>query len=140
MFLHERGNFVRILIGNQPSGKFRKRLRWNQSFRALANVTAPDAVKFEGRAGPKLFDNRKPFFANVTRSANGFFEILLFPRQRIQGFALRGGKLRNAIVKTGNGDAKILVMQFSKQFAEDSERIRNSAAIYSGMQIARRAG
>src|ERR1700736_4324608 len=138
MFLHERCNFTRFLIGNQARRKFREGLRWNHGFCAFAGVATPDAVEFESRAGPKLFHNRKTFFANITRSANGLFEIFLFPRQRIEGFALRGGKLGNAIVKTGNGDSKILVMQFRKQFGENRERIRNSATIHARMQIARR--
>ena len=46
----------------------------------------------------------------------------------------------DVVVKTGNRDAEILVVQPGKQLTEDGERVGNGSAKNAGVQILRRAG
>ncbi len=128
-----------ILVGHEPGGKFGVGLGGNHGLGAFADVAAPNAVEFKGGTGPKLFDDGESLFANIARGSNRFFKIFFLPRQRLEGFALRVAKLGHVIVKAGDGNAEILVVQFGKELGQDGERIGDGAAVDAGVQIAGRS-
>jgi len=44
------------------------------------------------------------------------------------------------VIETGDSDAEILVMEPGEKFGENRERVRHSAAVDAGVQVALRAG
>ncbi len=103
-------------------------------------VAAPDPVEFERRANPQLLDGCESFFADVSRRADGFFEIFHFPGECIECFAFGGRDFGDVIVEPGDEHTEILVVQLPEEFGEDSERIWNGAAVHARMEIALGAG
>src|SRR5712692_5871962 len=140
VLFHELGDFLRILVGDQARGKFCVGLRRNHGLGAFAGVAAPNAVELECGARPKLFDDGKTFLAHVTRSSNRSLKIFSLPRQVILCFASATADLGDIVVKAGDGDAKIFVVQLGKKLGQNRERIGNRAAVDPGVQIARGAG
>src|SRR4029077_1402453 len=96
----------------EPGGKFGVGVGGNHGLGAFADVAAPNAVELERGTRPELLDDGEPLFAHVAGSSNRFFKILFLPRQSLEGFALGAAELGHVIVKAGNGDAEILVVQF----------------------------
>src|SRR5260370_18888483 len=117
-----------MLVGNETRRELSKGLRWNDGLGAFAVITAPEAVQFERRAGPKPFDGGEIFLADIARSADSFFEILFLPRERVEGFALGIRNFCNLVIKPRPGDAEILVVNLRAQLRPDGERLWDPAA------------
>src|SRR3984893_2393153 len=114
VFFNKLGDFLRILMGNEARRKLRINFGSDHRLRAFALIAAPNAVEFERRTRPQTLHDGEAFFAIIGGSADGAFEIFLFPRQGIESFAFRGSEFAHAVIKTGNGDAKILVVQLGE--------------------------
>src|SRR6266849_744703 len=140
VFFHELGDFLRLLVGDQARGKFRVSPRGDHGLGAFAGVAAPNAVELECGARPKLFDDGKTFLAHVARSSNRCLKIFSLPRQGIERFAFSAADLGDIVVKAGDGDAKIFVVQLGKKLGQNRERIGDRATVDPGVQIARGAG
>src|SRR3989449_8489101 len=134
------GDLVRVLARHQARGEFGVGLCGNDGFRTVSRVSAPDSVELARRARPQPLDNGGAFFPAITGRADGLAKLLLLPGKRIERLALGPGELGDVVVKTGNRDAEILVVQPGKQLTEDGERVGNGSAKNAGVQILRRAG
>ena len=80
------------------------------------------------------------FFAAQRRRAHRLAKFFFFPRQRIERFAFLARKRGHVVVKARNGHAEILVVQLGDRLRQNGDRIRNSAAENSRVQILRRPG
>ncbi len=105
---------MRILIGNQARRKFGIGLGRDYGFGAFALIATPHTIYFQRGPRPQALDDGITFFAVVCGGADSALEIFLFPRQGVQRFAFWCGDFDDAVVKTGNGHAEILVVQFGE--------------------------
>src|SRR5208283_1487713 len=99
---------------NQTSVEFCECLTGNYGLRSLPLITTPNPVQFERRANPQSLDGRESLFTEITGRADSSLEILNFPRQFFECFALGRKHRIHIIVKAGNRNPKILVMQLGK--------------------------
>src|SRR5260370_1129040 len=81
VLLDKLGDFLRILVGHQPGGKFGVGLGGNHGLGAFAGVAAPNAVELERGARPKLLHDGESSFAHVSGSTDRFLKIFFLPGQ-----------------------------------------------------------
>src|SRR5262249_46620329 len=133
-------DLLRVLVWNEPRGKFCERFGWNYGFGAFASVTTPNAVQLKRRTNPKLFDDGKTLFAAITRCADGGLKRFFAPWQRVECFALGFREFGYIVIETGDSNVKVLVVQLGEKFGEDSQWIWDCTAIDPRMQVALRTG
>src|SRR5580658_222366 len=138
--LDEFRDFRGVLIRHEPRGKFRIRLGRNYGLGSFALVAAPNAVQLESGANPEPLDDGVALLAAEGPRANRLPKILFFPGKRVQGPELLGRKRRDAIVKSRNGDAEILVVELGDHFGQNRDRIRDGAAENSRVQVLHGSG
>ena len=125
------GTRRQVILAPRPGG--------HDGFAARALIAAGQAVDFKRRPRAALFHGRETALAEQLFHAEQFLKFAVGGGQALELFPFVGGKRRDVVVKTGDGNAAVFVAQFGQQLAQGHRRVVHRAAENAGVQIARRA-
>ena len=138
--LHERaGDLLVVLISHKTAGYFRKRLTRQHSLGALTRITAPDAADIKRRTAGVALKCRITGFAEDLIHADRSVVFLLVKRYLSNHRTLFFGNRQHVVIEARNGDLSILVHHFRQHLAESINRVLDSTAEMTGMQVSIRA-
>ncbi len=132
-------DFLVGLVGDQAHGNFGVGFGRQYRLGPFANVAAPNTVHVQRGTDRRALDGRIARFALDVLNE----QISLVFSQIERGFVhcgtLVGRKFLYVVVKVGNGDMAVLVVQRGDHFAQHVNRVSHRAAIDSRVQVAVRA-
>src|SRR5690606_7977606 len=128
---HKFKNALWFLVGDQPAAYFSPGLSRNDGLEAGAGVPAEDAVDFQCGSRACAFCQRITRFAPRLRRADvacPFFRgqvlfLKLCPLRIIEG--------QNVVIKAGNRNAAICIVQSGDNFGDHLRRVMDNAAVYA---------
>src|SRR6185437_14916109 len=104
--------------------------------RADALIAAGDAVEFERRARPELFDDRAARFACCCLEADGAEECVASEPKRLPLRQLLRRRISDAVIEARYGDTAAVIVERRHDFRERPNWVRHRSAIDAGMEIA----
>ena len=131
---------LRFLIRHQPHGYLGIRLAGQHRLGPGFNVSAPDAVDVERRPGAGALDDGIVGLAPCVAHACFLQPAVAIKGDPGQASPLLRIEVGHAIVKAGDGDPAVGVVQPGDHGAERVDWVVHRAAIAAGMEIAGRAG
>ena len=129
-------DLVRVLLVDQAERDLRRCLGGDHRLEALAGVAADDAVELGGRPRPDQFQHRAALLAGRHRKADLAEEALGGLAERVPCLLDLRGRLLDAVIEAGNGDAAIVVVDRRQDLCQHADRVGGSAAELARMQVA----
>ncbi len=128
-----------LLVGHEAHRNLRVGLRRKHRLGALAGVAAPDAVHVERGAGREAFERRVVALGPHVVDADGVPPGRLVERKGGVGLALGRRQVAHVLVKPGDGDAVVVVVQAGNEATERVGRVVHGAAVVAGVKVPVRA-
>src|ERR1700730_10344961 len=118
------GSFVGALLGHQAHAELGQRSSGDHSLCAFACESAASAVYFKSGARPQALEELNLRFAHQLLHTNLFVLVLLFVERKTRPrSALLLAGLLNAVVKSGDADVSLTILQRAQDFGDGLNRI-----------------
>ena len=131
-------DFRRTLVRHEAAGDFRARHGGHDGLAAVALIAAGQAVDFKRRTRAAAFHRRETALAGQFRNAEKFLQLALGNRVTRGLLPFQFRERRDVVIKAGNRDAAMIIVDLRQQAGERHRRIFHAAAEDAGVQIARR--